>query len=80
LNVERSNVVLEWEAREEAKALRVDLLRVLRFRFGDPLAEEVTKTIQEQADLATLDAWFTRALVANSLDELRPVLGLGTGQ
>ncbi len=83
-NVERSEITLEWEARGEARGelnrMRADLLRVLQVRFGESLPEDVTKAIQAQANLTTLDAWFTCALTAGNLDELRPVLGLGAAQ
>lgn len=77
-NVQRSKIALEWETRGQVKALRADMLRVLRFRFGEP-PTDVVATLEAQEDPVKLDAWFDGALAAGTLDEVRRLLGVAAG-
>ncbi len=86
-NVERPDIVLEWEATGEARGeargrlltTRANLLRALKVRLNQEPPADVVQAVQSQEDLAKLDEWFDRALTANNLDEVRAALGLGPG-
>jgi hypothetical protein len=86
-DVERSKVVMEWEARGEARGraegraetlavLRAKLLRLLEARFPGALPAEVVTAVSAQADAAVLADWLIQAPTAATLDEVRAAFGL----
>ncbi len=78
-NVQRSQIVMEWEARAELRAVRSKLLRLFRLRLKQELPPEVAQAVDNQADLATLDQWFDQAATVDTLDQARTILGLAAG-
>jgi hypothetical protein len=58
----------------EIERLRTDLLKVLRSRFGEDTATELTPTVQGMEDLEVLEQLFDRALSGTGLEELRAVV------
>lgn len=50
------------------RAARQMMLQLLGKRFSVP--EDISKHVEECTDIATIDAWFDRAITATSLDEV----------
>jgi hypothetical protein len=77
--VERSPVVLEWEARGAArtlKAVRESLLQLMRDQFQPDLPADLVAAVNTQTEPAKLTAWAFRMAKAGSLEEARKVVGL----
>lgn len=88
-NVETSRIVNEWialgeqrgEERGEKRGLnmgltvvRTNLMRALKARFHVEPSPEVVNAINAQQDPATLDAWFSAAFTAESLEQVSGVI------
>jgi hypothetical protein len=74
-SMEESKVVNEWIAQGSAKgarALRTSLVKLLTRQFKE-VPPDIAATLNAQTDLATLEAWFDRALGATTLDDVRAV-------
>jgi hypothetical protein len=56
--------------------LRANLLRVLQVRLGQDLPAQVVQAVQGQSDVAVLDGWFDRSLTADTLEQVRTILGI----
>lgn len=62
-----------WEGGERHR-LRVGLLKVLRSRFGDETAAELTDAVNAVENLKRLDRLFDQALAGTGLNEFRSAL------
>jgi len=51
------------------KAKQEDIVKLINLKFGR-ISEEIEKSILEISDLEELDKLFTKAVLANSLEEL----------
>lgn len=58
----------------KTNATRANGVAVLKARFGRRLPPIITRAIQEEEDLATLEDWLTAAVKAESLDGFRQYL------
>jgi hypothetical protein len=79
INVERSQVVLEWEQRGELRGelreCRRNLLELLEVKFAESLPAELRQKVEAEEDLAILRSWFHSAATAASLESLRAAWG-----
>jgi hypothetical protein len=66
-NVEESTLAKEWLAKGEHTAL----LRVLRARFGDAVAEDTVTRIKQETDLETLGRWIELAATVPTAGEFQ---------
>jgi hypothetical protein len=84
IDVERSQVVLEWEKRGELRgeqrgelrSSREWVLKILRARLQGEVPADVLRAVEAQEDLATLKSWGETALTGESLDKLWVAMGL----
>jgi hypothetical protein len=75
MNVERSQVVLEWEQRGELRERRTSLLELLDAKFAESLPAELRQKVEAEEDLAILRSWFRSAATAASLEALQAEWG-----
>jgi hypothetical protein len=75
-NVERSQVVLEWERKAELRLKRADLLETVQLRFGQPASPDIVQVVEGETNLDTLNTWFRCAVTAAKLADVRAALGL----
>lgn len=70
-NMEESQVVAEWMAQGERKALRSKLVEALEVRFPGPFPAELLSTLQAENDIDRLSRWFRVALTSASLEQFQ---------
>ncbi len=78
-NMERSKVILEWEARGRLITLRETVLETLQIRFKQT-PEDLARAIEQQDNPAVLKHWHQLAVTAASFEEMRSQMGNGTEQ
>jgi hypothetical protein len=76
-NLEESQVVTEWMARGERKALRSKLVEALEVRFPGPFPTELLSTLQAENDIDRLSRWFRVALTSASLEQFQAEIKAG---
>ena len=64
-----SKVVRKIRRKAQVEARQEDLLKVLRSRFGDRIAAELTEVVTTLDDLEALNRLFDQALSGVSLEE-----------
>jgi hypothetical protein len=71
MNVERSQVVVEWEQRGELRECRRNLLDLLDVKFGESLPAELRQKVETEENLAALTSWVRSAATAASLADFQ---------
>jgi hypothetical protein len=71
MNVERSQVVTEWEQRGELRGRKASLLDVLETKWGQNIPEDVLQAVETQEDVTTIKEWTAAAVTSGSLDDFR---------
>jgi hypothetical protein len=69
-----SRLVRKFRREAEVERLQADLLKVLRSRFGDERAADLTLAVKALDDLELLERLFDQALGGVSLEQFRAAL------
>lgn len=75
-----SQYIKKWELvgeeRAELRTKRAFLLKAVKMRLQDPVAESIRLAIEGTNDLSKLEAWYEMALTANTVADLRQQMKL----
>lgn len=72
--VQRSQVMVEWEAAASKWTTREHVLRVLRVRLRDEVPADLVQRVEAQESQQILTDWLDHAATVSSFDEMRAAM------